>query len=148
MTRETWSIKDVADTFERHGLIIEQEPSGDLISRQAVIDALYDIEVIKYRIDIENVIKALPPVNPQPTGHWKSTIDGKPICSECGFVSESEDGYFVSRYCPNCGCRMVNEQKSDHTCHTCKHYTKGERDGSCGSYICKGYSNWESEDKE
>lgn len=28
-------------------------------------------------------------------------------------------------------------------CHTCKHYTKGEYDGSCGSYICKEYSGWE-----
>lgn len=36
-------------------------------------------------------------------------------------------------------------QESDHKCHTCKHYTSGEHDGSCGSYICKGYSNWESE---
>lgn len=43
---------------------------------------------------------------------------------------------------------LVEPQESDHTCHTCKHYTSGERDGSCGSYICKGYSNWESEDKE
>lgn len=23
----------------------------------------------------------------------------------------------------------------------------GDRDGSCGSYICKHYSGWESEDK-
>jgi predicted RNA-binding Zn-ribbon protein involved in translation (DUF1610 family) len=45
------------------------------------------------------------------TGHWKSTIDGKPVCSECGFVSESEDGYFVSHYCPNCGARMVEPQE-------------------------------------
>ena len=37
-------------------------------------------------------------------------------------------------------------QESDHKCHTCKHYTSGERDGSCGSYICKNYSNWESEE--
>ena len=44
-------------------------------------------------------------------GHWKSTIDGKPICSECGFVSESEDGYFVSHYCPNCGARMERSDK-------------------------------------
>lgn len=35
--------------------------------------------------------------------------------------------------------------ESNRTCHTCKHYTSGEHDGSCGSYICKGYSNWESE---
>ena len=37
-------------------------------------------------------------------------------------------------------------QESDHKCHTCKHYTSGEHDGSCGSYICKAYSNWESEE--
>lgn len=43
---------------------------------------------------------------------------------------------------------MVEPQESDHKCHTCKHYMSGEKDGSCGSYICKGYSNWESEDKE
>lgn len=35
--------------------------------------------------------------------------------------------------------------ENDHKCHTCKHYTRGEHDGSCGSYICKEYSNWESE---
>lgn len=35
--------------------------------------------------------------------------------------------------------------ESDHKCHNCKHYTSGQRDGSCGSYICKHYSGWESE---
>ena len=35
------------------------------------------------------------------------------------------------------------EGKTAHTCHTCKHYTSGEYAGSCGSYICKGYSNYE-----
>ena len=44
--------------------------------------------------------------------------------------------------------KYTEPQESDHKCHTCKHYTIGERDGSCGSYICKHYSNWESEDKE
>ena len=39
------------------------------------------------------------------------------------------------------------DTESDHKCHTCKHYTSGENDGSCGSYICKGYSNWESEEQ-
>lgn len=37
--------------------------------------------------------------------------------------------------------------ESDHKCHTCKHYMSGEHDGSCGSYVCKGYSDWESEGK-
>lgn len=37
---DSWSIKDVADTFKKHGLIREQETSGDLISREAVEDKL------------------------------------------------------------------------------------------------------------
>lgn len=41
------------------------EPCEDAISRQAVIDAIYDMEILKYRIDLENVIKALPSVKPQ-----------------------------------------------------------------------------------
>lgn len=36
---DSWSIKDVADTFKKHGLIREQEPCEDAISRQAAIDA-------------------------------------------------------------------------------------------------------------
>lgn len=40
------------------------------------------------------------------------------------------------------------EAESDHKCHNCKHYTSGERDGSCDSYICKNYSDWEREDKD
>ena len=43
-------------------------------------------------------------------------------------------------------CEEEQEPKeSDHKCHTCKHYTSGEYDGSCDSYICKGYSDWESD---
>lgn len=44
--------------------------------------------------------------------------------------------------------KYADPQESDRKCHTCKHYTSGEHDGSCGSYICEHYSNWESEDKE
>ena len=42
--------------------------------------------------------------------------------------------------------KLYEPQESDHKCHSCKHYTSGEHDGSCGSYICKEYSNWESEE--
>ena len=43
---------------------------------------------------------------------------------------------------------LIESKESVHTCHTCKHYTSGERDGSCDSYICKGYSDWEREEHE
>lgn len=41
----------------------------------------------------------------------------------------------------------IDKAKSEHKCHTCKHYTSGEYDGSCDSYVCEHYSGWESEDK-
>lgn len=86
------------------------------------------------------------------TGHCKdckyfeydsvANVDGIPlivaheICSRWGDGCKTkEDGY----------CFMFEPQESEVKCHTCKHYTSGENDGSCGSYICKGYSNWESE---
>ena len=34
-------------------------------------------------------------------------------------------------------------EEVERKCSTCKHYLPGEFDGSCGSYICKGYSGWE-----
>ena len=35
---DTWSIKEVADALEKHGLIREQEPCEDAISRKAVLE--------------------------------------------------------------------------------------------------------------
>ena len=46
--------------------------NDDLISRQAVINALYDMEIIKYRYEIEDVIKALPAYNPIENGTKES----------------------------------------------------------------------------
>ena len=54
--------------------------------------------------------------------------------------------YELSEYAKKIETTIQESQKSDHKCHTCRHYTSGEYDGSCGSYICKGYSNWESEE--
>ena len=126
------------------------EPSDDAISRRAVMNLAVKIELPDsqtfFCISPEDV-EALPSVTPkQRTGHWKSTIDEKSHhwvfrCDKCGWIQET-----TTNYCPDCGKRMVEPQESDHKCHTCKHYTSGEDDGSCGSYICKGYSNWESEE--
>lgn len=98
------------------------------------------------------------PIQTIKTGHWieKDGFDGDVYydCSECGESWATIEGTPWDNewdYCPSCGAKMVEPQETqenDHKCHTCKHYTSGERDGSCGSYICKGHSNWESEDKE
>ena len=45
------------------------------------------------------------------------------------------------------GIKEQEIKASDRTCHTCKHYMSGEHDGSCDSYICEHYSDWESEEE-
>lgn len=134
-----------------------QEPCDDAINRQAVHRQINKWvasgESEKSLLSLHNRIDTLPPVNPQPkTGHWIKKEDNTCwwyVCSECEqepLKNRWNDDDVLSSYCPNCGCRMVEPQESDHKCHTCKHYANGEHDGSCGSYICKEYSNWESEE--
>lgn len=44
------------------------------------------------------------------TAHWEICCDGYyPFCSECG---EEPPGREMSRYCPNCGRRMVTPERS------------------------------------
>ena len=90
------------------------EPCEDVISRE---DALMAItgewteptdELIHRFI---KRIKKLPPVNPQPkTGHWIHLAAGD-VCSECGWSI----GKYISpsKYCPDCGRRMVEPQESE-----------------------------------
>ena len=95
-----------------------QEPSGDLISRQAVDEIkelMTDIngDVI-YAVRMSD-IRQLPSVKPQEkTGHWQH-YEGMLICSECGaeFYDDIMEycGDDVPKCCPDCGCRMVDEQE-------------------------------------
>jgi hypothetical protein len=71
-------------------------------------------------------------------------------------IDAADEEEAIDKFCSDCPydvdantieCEADEPQESDHKCHTCKHYTSGENGGSCGSYICKGYSNWESEDE-
>lgn len=104
---------------------LEQEPCEDAISRLDMLDAVghgatYTSE------DLQKIIKALPPVNPQPKiGHWISDaiqgeIDGQIvkgfICSECGAISvfRMTGGEIVNGdLCPNCGAKMIKPQESE-----------------------------------
>ena len=93
--------------------------SDDLISRQAVNDAINDV-LVEYipmldvrcegiPLELITAIMKLPPVNPQPkTGHWIPSHISESIldeCSECGFSC----GAFTFKYCPNCGARMESK---------------------------------------
>ena len=92
---------------------LRQEPSGDLISRQAVNEIINDIRdcisVEGYCAILER-LKKLPSVNPQEpkTGHWidREVYDAdRWKCSECGRTEP-----YKENYCPNCGARMVGEE--------------------------------------
>lgn len=48
---DTWSIKDVADTLSKHGLIADQEPCDDAISRQAVLDGIEELKKSSWATD-------------------------------------------------------------------------------------------------
>lgn len=104
---------------------LEQEPSGDLISRQAVIDNSWELEYpdgTSERVVSLKEINALPPVNPQPkTGHWIKHNTGHSTyydCSLCGCVApctETADNFIwkLSNFCPDCGARMIESKESE-----------------------------------
>ncbi len=71
-----------------------------------------------------DIIRALPSVTPQEpkTGHWVKY--GRPRCGEQHYKCTNCDEYFnfglysdyykkAFKYCPNCGCRMVEPQESE-----------------------------------
>ena len=67
------------------------------------------------RIDLEYYIVHGTPL---PKGHWiKSNIPNeKYVCSECGgacWYYDYQADVAKSRYCPNCGCRMIEPQESE-----------------------------------
>lgn len=95
--------------YEEHKLILElleTEPCGDYINRQAVMELPRHTTVIGEIVYLDD-IKALPPVNPKvKTGKWilvhplQENDEGGYMCSKCG------TGYYDNshwNYCPNCG---------------------------------------------
>lgn len=110
--------------FVKNGKQIEQEPCGDAISRQEVIDLLHgETEEtyitsngrITYRIAEINVddLMNIPSATPQQkVGRWiDNSRDGytQYYCS-CCCDSKSETSK-KSNYCPNCGCRMMGVEE-------------------------------------
>ena len=92
---------------------------SDLISRQAVLDAFWklNVELSPTAIwTIQNMVKDVPSVTPQQrTGRWiqkEEEGDAEPFiiweCSECHCVDE--DGKPSYKYCPQCGAKMEVEE--------------------------------------
>lgn len=116
---------------------LEQEPSGDLISREPFTDSTicegFSCDECSFnRKDkggciLEERVMDLPSVKQEPkTGHW-ITKDGKEqgydiggiktwyiqiMCDKCGFIKTAIEGHTGQyKYCPSCGCRMVEPQE-------------------------------------
>lgn len=106
-----------------------QESCEDAISRQAVLDYIYnDLGLgdeengndVERQMELERsykYVKSLPPVTPQlKTGYWTrelirnkkgGCIGAKMICSECGNDNKHDE---YMHHCPNCGAKMKSEE--------------------------------------
>ena len=91
---------------------LEQQPCKDCISRKAVKE-----QMLKYGFKApdmtvtEFVEDCLPSVTPQTkTGKWERYVNDYIKCSKCGALVKSYHSY---KYCPKCGCRMVEPQESE-----------------------------------
>ena len=100
-------------------------PCEDAISRQAVLDQTYlwskdeFLRVTNPFDYLRKRINSLPFVNPQEpkTGHWIEVIDeidsfgNKTWHHKCSICGNENSGWGEYKYCPNCGCRMVEPQE-------------------------------------
>ena len=104
---------------------LKREPCEDCISRQAVLDLIYNswahngVGENYGELSID-ALKALPPVTPRPkTGHWIDRFPAKECkCSVCDFLICISNGSYIDmvgqmKYCPNCGADMRGEEDED-----------------------------------
>ena len=95
---------------------LEQEPSGDLISRQASISKIKELfslgDCYCDEYSIVGTLNGMPPVTlPPKTGHWISDVfvDECSVCGEQTLFFEDQQ----KNFCPNCGAKMVEPQESE-----------------------------------
>lgn len=133
---------DGARAAYEHLKMCEEETSGDLISRQAVIDK-WENTTLRGRTEFDQVIMMIPPVNPQEnerncvTCKWSKDGHnaGTEECHLCMWESQykPKTGHWIecdvlkevkcsncrmcfrdrTNYCPNCGAKMVEPQESE-----------------------------------
>ena len=112
---------NIKEALEMAIKALEQESSGDLISRQAVYHILDEVggdfdkprEAVVPVDYIADMVGELPPVTPQSkVGHWIRTY-GNVKCSVCGSVKDSREVGKATHYCDFCGAKMVEPQESE-----------------------------------
>ena len=106
--------------YKPTGFNVFDEPCTDAVSRKAVLDTEYqikDINGVEYVMlsEVQMKMRKLPSVT-QKSGKWILTIEdwNKWTCSNCGYVKRTDIHVNIGwKYCPNCGCRMVEPQESE-----------------------------------
>lgn len=83
---DIWSIKDVADTFKKHGLIVEQEPKTGHWKKIQSGDKDFPESIVCSRCGHEN-------------SYLDFGISSVPIGKS----------FKKSKFCPNCGAKMEGE---------------------------------------
>jgi hypothetical protein len=115
------SKEPILEAYKMAIKALEQEPCGDAISRQAVINLIRGCNNLKEPpifdshnsgVIFEHYITKLSSVNPQEpkTGHWidREVYDAdRWKCSECGRTEP-----YKEKYC-HCGAKMVEPQESE-----------------------------------
>ena len=89
-----------------------QKPCEDAVSRQVIKERLSKYGFHAPDMTITEFIEDIPSVTPKiKTGHWitKPHIYGVTFCSKCGFELKIND----TKFCPNCGAKMVEPQESE-----------------------------------
>lgn len=111
--------KSLAQSYERTIVklteaIAEQQPSEDCVSRQAMLDAITEIDgninMDIYTNEVREIIENLPPVTPtRKKGKWIFKDNSRDMwCSNCDASFEETPQDF--NFCPNCGAEMESEE--------------------------------------
>ena len=100
----------------------EKAKDGDTISRKAVEMALTGnitgMTIEEYISMVSERIRNIG--STEKTGHWivNKELNGRIYCSECGMYSgltenDLKEGWKLGKFCSECGCRMLEPQKSE-----------------------------------
>lgn len=90
---------------------LEIEPCEDAISKQAVLESIFDDDTEYTGSEVCSMVRNLPSITPkQRTGHWILDDDKEHgRCSECGCKEDLVDGHSSYKWCSNCGAKMEEQ---------------------------------------
>lgn len=92
------------------------ENKGDLISRQAVINAIANTCFWLSADNWKELIKCINSIQPvENKGEWiyKNPFDTVPYCSKCGKEPNTEFLGVIPETCPNCGADMRGDKPNE-----------------------------------